>query len=112
MQGLAQHMMTDHSDICAREMIHPQSIYGLALCLQNFSTDDDGLLQQGDLSRHEVHLRTMRFKLPDSSIEEKVSALALDPEKHVAVCDLVREIITVYEERIGFPTQPIVNIVI
>lgn len=112
MQELAQHMLTKHPEESAREMLHPQAIYGLALCLQNFKTDDDGLLQQGELSRHEVHLRTMRFKLPDQSIDEKVSVLSLDPEKHAAVCSVIREIIEVYEERIGFPTQPIVNILV
>jgi hypothetical protein len=112
MAKLVNHMATAHAQLFQSELFIPQSTYGTALIGINFSTDDEAFAQHIEGARADAHRRTLRFSLPDSSIEEKVSVLALDPEKQAAVVKLICEMRDVYEERHSFSTRPASGIVI
>lgn len=99
-QSLATHIAQKHPEIAAKELIHPQMVYGLALVGANFTTDDEGLAAHFDEARHQTHLRTLRRRLPDQAIVDKLAPFSLEPETHTRLFDLIASIRDVYEERI------------
>ncbi len=97
MQGLMKHLADKHPQV-ANDMLHGQGLFGTMLCLDQFNTDDDGLVEQRDQTRHWVHNRTRRVRISDATIEEKVLLLALDAEKQSAVIQLIKTMRDVLEE--------------
>ena len=98
LQGLFQHIVQKHPEV-AQEMLHGQGLFGTMLCLDQYVTDDDGLAGQRNSCRAWVHHRTTRVKVSDETIDQKVSLLALEPDKQSAVVSLLKEMRDVFEER-------------
>lgn len=95
--ALADHLATKHRPTMDKLSGSVQDFTGL-LIVNNFETDDPGMLERADAIRFDIHKRTRKHFITDAAILDLVSRIGLDEPHAAAVITLIKGVRDVYEE--------------